>query len=603
MNAMNKFLLCVMLGIAVSGYGQFILNGDAIDLGDGCIQLTEEITNQAGSVWYDTLISLENDFNVDFYINLGSLDAGGADGIAFVLQPVSTGLGSSGGGIGYEGIEPSIDVEFDTWQNAEKNDPVYDHVSIMQDGVLDHDAATALTDAVQIIAGDDNAEDGDFHKVNIVWSAALQTITVFVDCELRVYYTGDIVADIFDGDPLVYMGFTAATGGSYNYQTVCFNYLTGLDALSDVEICPGDSVQLTVPEGFTSYLWLPDEGISDNTINNPYFSPEETTTYIVTISDECGFTISDTVTVTVESPDFLDLGPDMSLCEGQSYTFNAFTAGADSYLWSTGSMLPTLTITEAGEWWCEVAVGNCVDRDTVAAIYFPGPVIDFGPDTTVCGIGETILLDATTPGADYLWQDGSTGPTFLITIDGLYYVTVTLGGCQDKDSLAVNYSTYPTVNLGKDFGLCPEQIVELYAGPNTFLYEWNDGSTSNTLSISEIGTYWVDVNSNGCVTRDSITVVADPCLCEIIVPNAFTPNGDGVNDKFKQLDCNTLNNFSMRIYNRWGELMFETADYNDGWDGTFEGSECEMGSYVYVIDYAIPEGESGRKSGSFVLVR
>lgn len=600
---MKKLLLIVALGFTFTGYSQFILNGDAIDLGDGCIQLTEEVMSQAGSVWYDTLISLEDDFNVDFYINLGDLDAGGADGIAFVLQPVSTGLGSVGGGLGYDGIEPSLDVEFDTWQNADNNDPVYDHVSIMRDGVLDHLAVTALTPATQIISGIDNAEDGDFHKVNIVWLADLQTISVFVDCDLRVFYTGDIVADIFDGDPLVYMGFTAATGGSYNYQTVCFNYLTGLDELSDASVCPGDSVQLTVPAGFTSYLWLPDEGISDNTINNPYFSPTETTTYTVTISDECGFTISDTVTVTVSSPEFLDLGPDKSLCEGQSFTFNAFTAGADSYLWSTGSILPTLTVFEAGEWWCEVAVGNCVDRDTVSAEYFPGPVIDFGPDTTVCGIGETIFLDATTPGANYLWQDGSTGPTYLITIDGLYYVTVTLGGCVDKDSLAVNYSTYPSVNIGKDFGLCPEQTVDLYAGPNTFIYLWSDGSTSNTFTITEIGTYWVDVNSNGCTTRDSIIAIADPCLCEIIVPNAFTPNGDGINDEFKQLDCQALNNFNMRIYNRWGEMMFETADYNQGWDGKFKNKECEMGSYVYVIDYSIPEGESGRKSGSFTLVR
>ncbi|MFZ1825315.1 MAG: gliding motility-associated C-terminal domain-containing protein, partial [Chitinophagales bacterium] len=73
--------------------------------------------------------------------------------------------------------------------------------------------------------------------------------------------------------------------------------------------------------------------------------------------------------------------------------------------------------------------------------------------------------------------------------------------------------------------------------------------------------------------------------------------------EFKQLDCQTLNNFSMRIYNRWGEMMFETSDYNQGWDGKFKNKECEMGSYVYVIDYAIPEGESGRKSGSFTLVR
>ena len=156
-------------------------------------------------------------------------------------------------------------------------------------------------------------------------------------------------------------------------------------------------------------------------------------------------------------------------------------------------------------------------------------------------------------------------------------MTVSIGSCIDQDSLAVNYSSYPAVDLGPDIYLCPDSVVLLLAGPPVFVYTWQDGSSGNTYLITESGEYWVDVNSNGCITRAYIDVIDDPCICEMIVPNAFSPNNDGYNDEFRQLECSQLNRFNMKIYNRWGELMFETSDYSAGWDGTFRGEQCEMG--------------------------
>ena len=143
----------------------------------------EELPTQAGSVWYDSLINLEEDFWVNFEIYLGTLDASGADGIAFVLQPVSTGLGESGGGLGYEGIEYR-DIEFDTRQNGIYGDPTYDHISIMQDGILDHFAATA--DSLPRSFQDQLTLKTNYHQVRITWEVGSQTISCFVDCDLRV---------------------------------------------------------------------------------------------------------------------------------------------------------------------------------------------------------------------------------------------------------------------------------------------------------------------------------------------------------------------------------------------------------------------------------
>ncbi|MEZ5014015.1 MAG: gliding motility-associated C-terminal domain-containing protein [Chitinophagales bacterium] len=599
---MKKVLLLSMIISCCAVHAQFVLNGDAENIGGTCYKLTDEVTYSAGSIWYETLVTLEENFDINFTINLGDLDVNGADGVYFVLQPLGTGLGAAGGGMGYEGITPSVGVEFDTYQNGGYGDPAYDHIAITSDGNLNHTAATNLDGPVNIITGSPNAEDGDDHYIKITWDAAAQTLQAYVDCDLRVSYTGDIINDIFGGDPNVYFGFTGGTGSLFNYQVVCFDYITEIDALVDATVCPGDSVQLSVPEGFASYLWTPDTGISDNTIADPWFSPETTTTYTVAITDLCGFVIYDTVTVEVGYPDFVDLGPDLTLCDGQLWTFNVLTPGA-TYLWNDGSTGPTLTIDESGTYSVVVTDGACIDGDTISVNYVPAPDITLPEDTLICGIGSEYTIDVTTPGATYTWQDGSHEPTFTITDDGLYYVTVTIGGCQDKDSVLVSYSVAPVLDLGPDIELCVGSSLTINAGTPTATYAWQDGASGNIYTINGPGLYWVEMTINGCTTVDSLLVTPDPCQCIVTAPNVFSPNQDGVNDVFKQVDCDFLSAYHMMVYNRWGELVFETADYNGAWDGRFNGADCDVGTYVYTISYTRLTGESGVVQGNVILVR
>ncbi len=598
----NPILLFSILFLTFQVNAQFVLNGDAIDLGGDCYQLTEETTFSAGSVWYETLITLDVDFDITFTINLGDLDVSGADGVYFVLQPLATDLGAAGGGMGYDGITPSIGVEFDTYQNGEYTDPAYDHIAITSNGSLSHTALTNLDGPTQIIAGTPNAEDGDDHEVRIIWNHTTQTISAYVDCDLRVTYTGDIIEDIFSGDPEVYFGFTGGTGSLYNYQVVCFNYTTEIDGLEDVTICPGDSIQLILPEGFASYEWLPNTDISDNTINDPLVYPEETTTYTVILTDACGFEIYDTVVVNVGAVEFVDLGPDVTLCDGQLWTFNAMVPDG-IYLWNDGSTLPTLTIDESGTYWVTVIDGACVDGDTVSATYVPAPNISFPEDTIICGIGTEFILDATTPGATYTWQDGSHEATFTITDDGLYYVTAYIGGCSDKDSILVSYSNTPSVDLGPDLTICPSTQIILDAGTTGFEYEWQNGSDGATFTATQAGIYWVDVTINGCTARDTIVIEPDPCICIVAAPNVFSPNGDGVNDEFKQVDCDYLSQYLLTIFNRWGEIVFQTTNHAAFWDGTFEGKDCDLGTYVYTMSYTRLTGETGFLQGNVTLVR
>lgn len=190
----------------------YVVNGNAYFNGNNTWTLTPNAGNQSGSVWYQNFISLNANFDFTFRVFLGYND-GGADGIAFVLQPNSTGAGSSGGGLGYAGITPSLAVEYDTWQN---DDPWYDHIALQPNGNVNTNYGALAYASARPDQG--NIEDGQWHTTRIVWNATTKNFLAYFDGALRINYTGNIVQNLFGGNPNVYWGFTSATGGAANLQ-------------------------------------------------------------------------------------------------------------------------------------------------------------------------------------------------------------------------------------------------------------------------------------------------------------------------------------------------------------------------------------------------
>ena len=199
---------------------QYTLNGSATQ--DACNEytLTRAVNNQSGSVWNNNKINLSQSFNFNFDVFLGAVSSPGADGIVFVLQPISTSVGTTGGGLGYEGVTPAVGVTIDTYQNFPNNDPVFDHIAIQLNGDLNHNTANNIAGPVpaSILSGTDNIEDNSWHSLRIEWNAATKTLSAYIDGVLKVTATKDFVTDIFGGDPLVYWGFTGSTGGENNLQ-------------------------------------------------------------------------------------------------------------------------------------------------------------------------------------------------------------------------------------------------------------------------------------------------------------------------------------------------------------------------------------------------
>lgn len=229
-------------------------------------------------------------------------------------------------------------------------------------------------------------------------------------------------------------------------------------------------------------------------------------------------------------------------------------------------------------------------------------------DTTLCD-GETITLNATNPQASsYLWQDQSTNPVYTVHGPGIYKVQVVFDCGMLSDSVKVSYTGLPDVALRTDTTLCLGSSLELNAASNLPVsYLWNDGSTADHIMTSSPGTYSVQATNSCGVSSDSVTLTFIDCSCDLFVPNAFTPNNDGLNDVFLPVAaCKYLQEYHLEIFNRWSQLIFESHDLNTGWSGNYMRHPAEMGAYIYFITYTAAVNtvvESKTMHGNLTLIR
>ncbi|HQV39532.1 MAG TPA: hypothetical protein PK383_11465, partial [Flavobacteriales bacterium] len=269
--------------------------------------------------------------------------------------------------------------------------------------------------------------------------------------------------------------------------------LPSVDLGPDLALCAGDMMDLdaSIPGG--SYLWQ--DGGTD-----PTFHVTSAGNYSVTVTAQ-NCSNSDQVSIAYNPLPVVDLGADTMLCAGENLTLTAFAPGS-TYLWQDGSTGATFNVTTSGLYWAEVTRNNCSARDSIVVGYKPMPTVFLGNDTSICA-GASMTLDATVPGATYLWQDGSTAPTLLLSATGVYQVDLDLNGCSVTDAIQVTVKPLPVADIGLDTTVCPGSSVIFDATTAGATYLWNDGSTGPTLTTDAPGNYSVQVTVNGCSTSDA----------------------------------------------------------------------------------------------------
>jgi len=319
-------------------------------------------------------------------------------------------------------------------------------------------------------------------------------------------------------------------------------------------------------------------------------------------------------------------------CIGQVLNFkdtSVFAAGTanPTYYWDFGDnttgtgSAPIHAYTQSGSYRVMMVITDFVPcNDTVYKNIYVNvtPTTTFTSNiSTLCeGQGSVFTANFTgvTPKSyEWTFSDGTVIPntnpvSHAFDGSGIYNIKISTHYDLCPDTFFTNDVTinpYPRVDLGPDTSLCPGStpLVLFDRAGGGGSYAWTTGATSPSISVTTDGTYGVTKTVNGCAVADSITVFKK---CYLDIPNVFSPNGDGTNDYFlpRQLLSRGVTAYKMSVYNRWGQVVFETANVDGrGWDGTFNSTIQPQGAYVYIIDVSYEDGRTEHYTGNVTLIR
>ena len=399
--------------------------------------------------------------------------------------------------------------------------------------------------------------------------------------------------------------------------------LPNISAGSDIQICIGDTTQLLVTGG-DSYLWTPETGLSDDTSSNPTVTINDTTDYIVTGTDVNSCINSDTVSVIINPLPIADAGNNVNICIDD--TIQLIASGGISYNWTNEAFLdddlvfnPNATPDTTMQFIVSVTDSNtCINTDSVIVSVF---IVDAISDQIIC-LEDSVQLDVFgSIGSAYTWTPSTylsdpniANPYSTAQVDITYHVSVTdVQGCSDQDSVEIMVLSVPIASFSSEIEAGCEGAVVKFTNTSidgiSFDWLFGDGGSTTIESPTYALPYGEDftttltvTNSNGCVDNSTFygTTLNFDDYFDIFIPNVFTPNGDGENDIFDLKVAGELNNCSdLKIYNRWGQIIFISTGGNTKWDGyTNVGKAVPEGTYFFVVEI-----NGIKNSGSVALFR
>lgn len=470
----------------------------------------------------------------------------------------------------------------------------------------------------------------------------------------------------FDKNGVVYQGVCGGCGGNSDFPTTpgawsdqnLANNCNALVFKFDFNLIPNAEISVDNTIGCApfevtfdnfssesdSYMWDFGDGNLDSTTFEPTITYTTPGTYEVSlmVTDSICL-ITDTAFLTIEVTPTIQLDniPAVELCDPDTVSLSANSFGtADEFIWSTNSdfsdtlngnlsdSVVEVYSTSSGYYYVMASNPGCSVIDSVEVVFTSAALLLQG-DTTIC-VGDESVIAATSQDPNITFSNFQWSPdSIIVSGDGtssivatpsstqwVYVTAEASNGCIINDSILVQVSNISssTVNaFTSDDEVPVGSTVTLTAEPNgSYIYSWTppdnltdpNGQTTDAL-VNETTTYQVQISDGICTKSAFITVKAFTFICEepfVYVPNAFTPDGDGDND-IMFVRSSIVEELIFRIYNRWGELVFETSDINEGWDGTFKGKLSDPDVYDYYLEGFCIDGQEFLIQGNITLIR
>lgn len=378
-------------------------------------------------------------------------------------------------------------------------------------------------------------------------------------------------------------------------------------------ICAGDTIQLQAFGGGT-YAWDNAPAIIDTSSATPTVFPTSTSSFHVQITTPGGCLVQESIQLDVDTALPAPVVLNDTICLGGSTQL--FASGGDYYEWLPSDGIldlnvpnPVVEPTMSTAYIVNVANACGVVQDT-AWVEVVDVIAEAWPDTIVCP-GDSVQIFAS-GGSNYTWapatlSDPSIANPIAWPVDPTSYsVTVESNGCSDVAEVFVDHYPPPAVDAGLNTTLVWGESVQLDgSGSGEFLW-WPDSLLDNPSLEDPLATpttttiFYVQLtDSNGCKAFDQMVVNV---IGTLYVPNTFSPNNDGVNDRFFAFGLE-IKEFKMLVFNRWGEMIFESNHLTHGWDGTFKGTDSPIGTYVWKIELTENSGEVKEAIGHVNLIR
>ncbi|HMU46070.1 MAG TPA: PKD domain-containing protein [Chitinophagaceae bacterium] len=393
---------------------------------------------------------------------------------------------------------------------------------------------------------------------------------------------------------------------------------------NNTDICKGASVQLNTTGGVT-YSWTPTTGLSNPNIGNPVATPVDTIQYIVTGINANGCSAKDSVTINVNPGPNITITADTAICRNTSVQLIA--SGGSAYSWTPVATLsnpsianPVASPLNATTYYVTVTDAfSCANQDSVRVDIVSPASFSVNTDQQTC-LNTPVQLQAS--GGDiYLWQPSSSlnnasisNPLANPASTTTYSVIITETRCNESATLntTVNVFPLPDVKAAKSNDIDCSQDQSQLIGSGAATYLWTPGGSLNNTTISNpIATPAVTTlysvtgtDAFGCSNTDTVTVkVTGANVGGYLMPTAFTPNDDGLNDCYGIKYWGIIETLEFSIYNRWGERVFFTKNAGDCWDGTYKGKKQNAGVFVYMIKAKTSCSPDVFRKGTFVLIR